>query len=85
MSGVTHFEKRGGRRKVHPSCPFCAKVRRVTTLRIVDAGGRDVFIMLWSVHVAKCVQACCGHDIDRRIKIALEHMASFGSMVDANL
>lgn len=53
MSGVTHFERRdrAGRKKVHPSCPFCAKVYRTTPKVIFSAGGPTKYIDAFKQHL----------------------------------
>jgi hypothetical protein len=87
MAGVTHFERRGRPKKVHPSCPFCKQVRQVTTRRIVQAGGAKRFIAFWAEHIAMCTVSVYDSVPDqlRRAVIAAEHMASFGATVWGNV
>ena len=54
MSGVTHFERRDlrGRKKEHPTCPFCLKTFRTTPMTISRAGGPAKYIEEFNCHLA---------------------------------
>lgn len=81
MSGVTHFERRGKARKVHPHCPICGKVCIVTPKKVAELGRKD-FITRWSCHVYDCLTK--NYRLDR-VSEALEHMAEFGAAVNENI
>jgi hypothetical protein len=53
MAGVTHFERKdlAGRKKIHPSCPFCGKTFRTTPKTIFKSGGPEKYIESFREHM----------------------------------
>lgn len=81
MAGVTHFERkdRAGRKKVHPSCPFCKEVFRATPKIIVKCGGPRVYIASFKAHLMQHLgPALGGQDM---IVDALDAVSTFVPMV----
>lgn len=79
MSGVTHFERRGGgRKKEHPRCPFCSLEWRCTPKTIVKAGGPSAYLDLFHQHLTDHL---AGTLTDERVGYALGAMRGFAPMV----
>lgn len=77
MAGVTHFERKdlAGRKKVHPSCPFCQKVFRATPKTIVSCGGPRVYIASFKQHLMEHLGPALGGQA--MIADALDAVAHF--------
>lgn len=79
MSGVTHFERRdrAGRKKVHPTCPFCAKTFRTTPKTIFKAGGPSAYVDSFLYHMMDHLHEAESIRDYGKVKQALEAMGSF--------